>query len=235
MSEDSSRSRKPEAAGDAGAERGIVSRRSFLKGLSAGGIGTTLLPYGGVLTGAGVAAAAAQSSDAGEVLGPGRVPVTLRVDGRNLRLGIEPRETLLDALRQGKLDNGEYVDATGNKRVCDRASCGACSMIVDGKLVYGCTFLAIEAQGKEITTVEGLGDPDDMHAVQAAFVERDALMCGFCTPGMVVAVAALLQDNPNPTRDQIRKALDGNICRCGTYPRIFEAAETAASRLRGEA
>ena len=106
-------------------------------------------------------------------------------------------------------------------------------MLVDGRLTYGCTMLAIEAQGLEITTVEGLGSPDSMHAVQQAFVEADALMCGFCTPGMVIAVAALLQDNPDPTREEIRTALDGNICRCGTYPRIFEATETAAARLRG--
>ena len=106
-------------------------------------------------------------------------------------------------------------------------------MLVDGRLTYGCTMLAIEAQGHEVITVEGLGSPDSMHAVQAAFVEADALMCGFCTPGMVIAVTALLQDNPDPTRDQIRRALDGNLCRCGTYPRIFEAAETAAARLRG--
>ena len=104
---------------------------------------------------------------------------------------------------------------------------------VDGALTYGCTMLAIEAQGHDVITVEGLGSPDSMHAVQAAFVEADALMCGFCTPGMVVAVASLLEANPDPTRDQIRKALDGNLCRCGTYPRIFEATELAAARMRG--
>jgi len=214
--------------------RGNVSRRGFLKGLGAGGIGSALAP--GAVLGAGTIATAgtlAGQSTQGEVLGPGRVPIRLRVNGQTMAAQVEPRETLLDVLRQDRAPDGDYLDVTGNKRVCDRASCGACSMLVDGKLTYGCTMLAIEAQGHEIITVEGLGGSDSMHAVQEAFIEADALMCGFCTPGMVVAVAALLQDNPDPTREQIRRALDGNICRCGTYPRIFEAAETAAARLRG--
>lgn len=205
-----------------------VSRRSFIKGLSAGGVGATLVP----LAGAAAPERERSQGTGGEVLGPGRVPVQLRVNGQELEVEVEPRETLLDTLRQARGTDGEYLGHTGSKRVCDRASCGACSMIVDGKLVYGCTFLAIEAQDREITTVEGLGSPDALHPVQEAFVECDALMCGFCTPGMVVAVAALLQDDPDPSRDRIRTALDGNICRCGTYPRIFEAAELAASRMR---
>jgi len=202
-----------------------VSRRSFIKGVGAGGLGTAVLP-------AAVAAAETTAgSDAGTVLGPDPVPITLQVNGSSLQLRVEPRETLLDALRQGRTASGP-VDLTGNKRVCDRASCGACSMIVDGKLVYGCTLLAIEAQGQEITTIEGIGSPESLSAVQQAFVDHDALMCGFCTPGMVVAVTALLQSNPQPSRPEIRRALDGNICRCGTYIRIFEATETAAARLR---
>lgn len=211
-----------------------VSRRSFIKGLSAGSVGATLAPHAVAAAGAGAVALEGERAqgDAGEVLGPGSVPLRLRVNGRDLDVAVEPRETLLDTLRQARGPDGEYLGYTGNKRVCDRATCGACSMIVDGDLVYGCTFLAIEAQGKEITTVEGLGSPDDIHPVQQAFVEEDALMCGFCTPGMVVAVAALLQDNPDPSREQIRRALDGNICRCGTYPRIFAAAESAAARTR---
>ena len=210
--------------------RDAVSRRSFLKGVGAGGLGTTLLP-------AGVLAAGQEGQDTdpdrGRVLGPGPVPIRLNVNGQTHSLRVQPRETLLDALRQGKDTGGDYLDVTGAKRVCDRASCGACSMILDGKLVYGCTVLAIEAQGAAITTVEGLGTPEAMSEVQQAFVEHDALMCGFCTPGMVVAVSALLADNPDPSRQQIRKALDGNICRCGTYSRIFEATEDAAARLRG--
>ena len=162
-----------------------------------------------------------------------KLDITLRINGEDRALRVPPSRTLLDVLRQDKDTSGDYVDITGSKRVCDRASCGACSMLVDGRLTYGCTMLAIEAQGHEVITVEGLGTPDSMNAVQEAFVETDALMCGFCTPGMVVAVTALLEDNQNPTRDEIRKSLDGNICRCGTYPRIFEAAEIAAARMRG--
>ncbi len=221
---------------DGGGEtQSSVSRRGFIKGLGAGGIGSAIAPT--AVLGAGTVATAGTLGGAslqqGEIAGPGAVPVSLRVNGESIAVAVEPRQTLLDVLRQDRAADGEYIDATGNKRVCDRASCGACSMIVDGRLVYGCTVLAIQAQGAEITTVEGLGGPDSMHAVQQAFVEADALMCGFCTPGMVVAVAALLQENPDPTQEQIRQALDGNICRCGTYPRIFEAAETAAARLRG--
>lgn len=219
-----------------GKERSGVSRRHFLRGLGAGGIGSTLLPYGALADADGATGPPQESTGAvegaGRVVGPGPVPITLDVNGEALELQAEPRDTLLDVLRQGRDDAGDHVDLTGNKRVCDRASCGACSMIVDGHLVYGCTYLAIAAQGKEVVTVEGLGSPEAMSAVQRAFVERDALMCGFCTPGMVVAVTSLLEDNPDPSRDEIRKALDGNICRCGTYVRIFEATEQAASELR---
>jgi len=234
MSEEKTTSREP--IGPRRETKGSVSRRGFIKGLGAGGIGSALAPA--AVLGAGTVATAGTlateiSAQQGELMGPGRVPRRLNVNGRAISVEVEPRETLLDVLRQDRASDGEYIDVTGNKRVCDRASCGACSMLVDGRLTYGCTMLAIEAQGHEITTVEGLGTPDSMHAVQAAFVEADALMCGFCTPGMVVAVAALLQDNPDPSREQIRRALDGNICRCGTYPRIFEAAEMAAARLRG--
>ena len=216
--------------------RSSVSRRGFLKGVGAGGIGSAIAPTAmlgaGAIATVGSAEAAIQEGR-GEVVGPGRVPIRLNVNGETISMRVEPRETLLDALRQDRDTTGDYVGITGNKRVCDRASCGACSMLVDGKLTYSCTMLAIEAQGHEIITVEGLGSPDSMHAVQQAFVETDALMCGFCTPGMVVAVTALLESNPDPTRDEIRKALDGNLCRCGTYQRIFEATETAAARLRG--
>ena len=215
--------------------QGSVSRRGFLKGLGAGGIGSAIAPAAvlGASTVATAGAVAAPVQGRGEMVGPGRVPVRLQVNGEEVAIDVEPRETLLDVLRQDKDTSGDYVDITGSKRVCDRASCGACSMLVDGRLTYGCTMLAIEAQGHEVITIEGLGTSDSMNAVQEAFVETDALMCGFCTPGMVVAVTALLEENQDPTRDEIRKSLDGNICRCGTYPRIFEAAEIAAARMRG--
>jgi xanthine dehydrogenase YagT iron-sulfur-binding subunit len=181
------------------------SRRTFLKTVGAGGVAA------GVLSPADAAAAQAVNG-----VGPGAVPITLNINGRTHKLEVEPRVTLLDALRT-------RLDITGVKRVCDRGSCGACTMIVDGKTAYACSMLAIEAQGKPIRTVESFTQGTVLHPVQQAFCDHDALMCGFCTPGFVVSAVALLESNPKPTREQARKALDGNICRCGTYTRVLEA------------
>ena len=194
-----------------------VSRREFLKGA-----GVTSLAR--AVTAAGVAEVDAQTG--ARVLGPGDVPVTLMVNGKRLELNIEPRVTLLDAVRN-------RADLTGNKRVCDRGACGACTMIVDGRTVYSCSTLAIEVQGKEIRTVDGLASGATMHPVQQAFCDADALMCGFCTPGFVMASVGLLEKHPNPTPEQIKKGLDGNICRCGTYVRVLEAALSNPGGRRG--
>jgi len=193
------------------------SRRNFLKTAGLSGLA-------GAVTAAGVADADAQTGP--RVLGPGDVPITLMVNGKRLDLKIEPRVTLLDAIRN-------RVDLTGNKRVCDRGACGACTMIVDGRTVYSCSTLAIEVQGKQIRTVDGLANGATLHPVQQAFCDVDALMCGFCTPGFVVATVALLEKHPNATPEQMRKGLDGNICRCGTFVRIMEAAVKAKGVLRG--
>ena len=167
-------------------------------------------------------------------MGPGAVEVSLRVNGQAVQVKIEPRVTLLDALRDHlKLGSADPVDLTGSKRACDRGSCGACTMIVGGKTVYSCTTLAIEAQGKEIRTVEGLAKGDQLHPVQEEFIACDGLQCGFCTPGFVMAGVACLEKNPNASRDEIRKCLDGNICRCGTQPRSLEAVSKAALRMKG--
>jgi xanthine dehydrogenase YagT iron-sulfur-binding subunit len=136
---------------------------------------------------------------------------------------VEPRVTLLRALRN-------HLELTGAKEVCDRGACGACTVLVDGDPVCSCLMLAADAVGREITTVEGLGSPEKMSPVQQAFVECDALQCGFCTPGFVVASTALLRKNPAPTLDQIQQGLSGNLCRCGTYGRVFEAVQKAAGR-----
>ena len=173
------------------------------------------------VTAAGVAETEAQTGP--RVLGPGDVPVSLMVNGKRLELKIEPRVTLLDAIRN-------RADLTGNKRVCDRGTCGACTMIVDGRTVYSCSTLAIEVQGKQIRTVDGLANGATLHPVQQAFCDVDALMCGFCTPGFVVATVALLEKHPNATAEQMRKGLDGNICRCGTFVRILEAANAAKAK-----
>ena len=194
-----------------------VSRRDFLKTA-----GISSLAAGVV----GVAEADAQTTGGARVVGPGEVPVQLMVNGKRVDLRIEPRVTLLDALRN-------RADLTGNKRVCDRGACGACTMIVDGRTVYSCSTLAIDVQGKQIRTVDGLANGATMHPVQQAFCDVDALMCGFCTPGFVMASVALLEKNPNPTPEQARRGLDGNICRCGTFVRIMEAALKAKGVARG--
>ncbi len=191
-----------------------VSRRSFFKTFGA---------TAAVAATAQVEAVAAELDKVNKekIVGPDAVPITLQVNGKPIKLTVEPRVTLLDALRN-------MTPLTGNKEVCDRATCGACSMFVDDKLVYSCSMLAIEAQGKQITTIEGIGQPGKLSKVQEAFVEADALMCGYCTPGFVMSVTALLRKNPKPTEADVRHACSGNLCRCGTYPRILEAALKAA-------
>ncbi len=144
------------------------------------------------------------------VYGPGKTPVTLTVNGKKYTAELEPRVTLLDALR----DN---FDLTGAKRVCDRAECGACTVLLDDRPVYACSVLAIDAQNHSITTVEGITSGEALHPVQHAFVTNDAQQCGFCTPGFVMATYALLKKTPNPDREQVVKGLSGNFCRCGTY------------------
>lgn len=197
-----------------------VSRRGFIRGVGTGLVGTALL--GGTAEDAPPAEAAAAT----ESMGPGPVPMTLNVNGQDRKLTAEPRVTLLNALRND-------LDLTGAKLVCDRGSCGGCTVLVDGKTAYSCMMLAVDAVGKKITTVEGLASSSGgLDPVQAAFVEKDALMCGFCTPGFVMSVRALLNTNKNPTLDQVKEACAGNICRCGTYPRVFEAALSAAERMR---
>ena len=134
--------------------------------------------------------------------------------------------TLLDALRN-------YLDYTGAKKVCDRATCGACTVILGGKMVYSCSVLAIEAQGKDITPVEGLSTDGKLAPIQAAFVENDAQQCGFCTPGFVVACKAFLDKHPSPTLADVEKGLGGNLCRCGTYAGVRQAVLAAANTMRG--
>ena len=136
---------------------------------------------------------------------------------------VEPRVTLLDALRN-------RLDTTGCKKVCDRGTCGACTVMLDGDVVYSCSVLAIEAQGHEIVTAEGLGTPDAMSEVQASFVENDALQCGFCTPGFVVATTAFVRDHPNATLEEVQEGMGGNLCRCGTYVGITKVAYDLAKK-----
>ena len=161
-----------------------------------------------------------------KVFGPGKAPISLTINGKKYAAEVEPRVTLLEALRN-------ELDLTGAKRVCDRATCGACTMIIDGKPVYSCSMLAIEAQGKQITTVEGLMQGENLHPVQQAFIDNDAQQCGFCTPGFVVACKAFLDKNPNPTPEQVKHGLGGNLCRCGTYVGVRAAVMQAANAQKG--
>ena len=193
--------------------QGPFSRRQFLQGsAAAGAVSTGLLP--------GFLDSAAAQGEAG-VAGPGPVDMAFHINGKAQVATVEPRVTLLDALRN-------HLDLTGSKKVCDRGTCGACTVLLNGDPVYSCSVLAIEAQGAEITTVEGLGSPENMHPIQQAFVDNDAQQCGFCTPGFVVASAALLKRHPSPDRETVHRELGGNLCRCGTYAGIRGAVAQAS-------
>lgn len=193
---------------------GAFSRRTFLKSLGTAAATAATTQVNAV-------AAELEKANAEKVVGPGAVPVTLKVNGQHLKLMLEPRVTLLDALRN-------YSSLTGAKEGCDRATCGACTVMINDKPIYSCQKLAIEAQGVEITTIEGLAEGDRLSPVQQAFLEKDALMCGYCTPGFVMSVTALLKWNPRPTADDVKHACAGNVCRCGTHPRVLQAALKAA-------
>ena len=194
---------------EAGLNGSGVSRRDFLR---SSGLAATAVALA-------EAAARAEETSAPIVtkaIGPEPVKLTLDVNNAVMTTYVEPRVTLLDALRN-------YLDVTGCKRVCDRGTCGACTVMVDGKAVYSCTMLALEAEGKKIQTAEALIDGGKLDAVPAAFAKYDAQQCGFCTPGFVVAMRAAFDKNPNATPAQIEEALSGNICRCGTYQQMRDA------------
>jgi xanthine dehydrogenase YagT iron-sulfur-binding subunit len=188
-----------------------LSRREFLHGSGVAAAATALGT-------AAVPATEAEEARAPAVtgMGPAPVQITLNVNGRRLSTRVEPRVTLLDALRN-------YLDVTGCKRVCDRGTCGACTVMLDGKVVYACSMLALEPQGRPIRTAESLVDGDRLDAVPAAFVQHDAQQCGFCTPGFVVAMKAVLEHNPRATPHEVEAGLAGNICRCGTYEQMRNA------------
>ncbi len=187
-----------------------LSRRDFLKSVSATAVAAAASQ-------AEQLAAQLKEANDEKILGPESVPVTLNINGGKRNLVLEPRVTLLEAIR-------EHLNLTGQKEVCDRGTCGACTVMVDGVPQYSCMKLAVDSQGQEITTVEGLAPEGQLNKVQEAFVECDSLMCGYCTPGFVVNLTALLDRNPHPSEAEVREACSGNLCRCGTYPRIFDAA-----------
>jgi xanthine dehydrogenase YagT iron-sulfur-binding subunit len=191
-----------------------ISRRGFLQ-----------------LMGAGAMASAATSGlgaePATKVIEPSEMTkVNLLINGRRRRLLVEPRWSLLFVLR-------EKLGLTGTKVGCERGECGACTVLIDGQPRYACLTLAVEAEGKEVTTLEGLMKGEDLGPVQQAFLEHDAFQCGYCTPGQIVAVEGLLRNTPNPSFEEIRLGVSGNLCRCGAYDHIFKAALRAAQLRRG--
>ncbi|MCC7392747.1 (2Fe-2S)-binding protein [Candidatus Sumerlaeota bacterium] len=194
-----------------------TSRRGFLKGVGVASAATVILPSVGF----------AQDDKAGtpglKEIGSGPLEITLKVNGEARKVSVEPRTTLLDALR-------EKLSLTGAKEICDRGSCGGCTVLVDGRSQAGCMTLAIDMQGKEIVTAEGIGKDPKFAPLVDAFCEHDAAQCGFCIPGILVRSAAMLMENPTPTSLQIREGLAGNICRCGTYSKIFDAVEACAKK-----
>ncbi len=196
------------------------SRRGFLRGV---GVSSGALTAGILQN---EAEAAETVNESANVSGPGEVPVTLTINGKAMKVSVEPRATLLDTLRN-------KLDLTAAKRVCDRGTCGACTVIMNGKAVYACTVLAIDAQGKQIQTLEGPSANGKPHPVSQAFVNHDAQQCGYCTPGFVMATKNFLDHNPNPTEEQVKQGLGGNLCRCGTYMGIRKAALEAAKTMGG--
>jgi xanthine dehydrogenase YagT iron-sulfur-binding subunit len=206
-----SSSREPPA--DSSVLSGRVSRRDFLRSLGTTAVSATAL-------GARSLASELAQVNAEKIHGPGAVPVTLSINGERRALAIEPRVTLLEALRM-------HAGLTGTKESCDRATCGACTVLLNGEPVYACSVLAIEAQGAEIETIEGLTKSGELTRLQHAFVDKDGLQCGYCTPGFVLTLTALLRKNPHPTEAEIRRASAGNLCRCGSQPRIIAAALAA--------
>ena len=218
MTDDSDQNKKnPDGSHDA-------SRRRFLKGVGIAGAGAALADS------LFIEVEAKETPPGGSQPVAGNVDVALNINGKRRTAKVEPRTTLLNTLR-----NNLDPPLTGPKLVCDVGTCGACTVLLDDKPVYSCLVLAVDAVGRKITTVEGLGSPEKLNAVQDAFVEQDALMCGFCTPGFVTTISAYLKKNPNPNLAEVREACKGNFCRCGTYPRIFEAALAAAKAGTGNA
>ncbi len=199
-----------------------LSRRRFLRG--AGGVAAGGVLVQGLLSSAEAAERASRAAPGpeGETL-EGEIEIELSINGEARKLKCEPRTTLLSALR-----NRCEPALTGTKEVCDRGNCGACTVHVDGKPALACLLLAADMRGKKITTIEGLGSPEKLNALQQSFWTHDGQMCGFCTPGFVMAIQACLEKNPKASLDEIKRSCSGNVCRCGTYPAVFEAALAVA-------
>ncbi len=193
-----------------------ISRRKFIKGVGTGIVGTYVVP------------SALSAIGKEEKKGPKEdwIPISLTVNGKKVRVKVEPRMTLAELLR-------EELELTGTKVVCNRGECGGCTVVLDGKAVYSCHILALDADGKEVLTVEGLMQGEALHPLQEAFWEKDGLQCGFCTPGQIMAAYALLKRRPRPSVEEIKEGMSGNLCRCAAYPKIIESVQAAAEKMAG--
>ncbi len=201
---------------DRSADASRYSRRGFIQSVGAGAIGAAAF----------TTVDAAPPPPLTEITPEQMAPVAFEINGRRHKLLVEPRWSLLYVIR-------EQLQLTGTKPGCDRGECGSCTVLIDGVPRYACSTLALEADGATVTTIEGLMDREDLGPTQQAFVEKDALQCGFCTPGQVMAAEGLLRANPHPTLDQIRAGMSGNLCRCGAYGHIFQAVARAAELRKG--
>jgi len=208
----------PESRSDDPGVSTDVSRRSFLKGVGTGVVSSAVIP--------GIAAAKDHIEKAAAPLeGVKQATISLKVNGRNYRVNAESRATLASVLR-------DKLGLIGTKIGCNNGECGCCTVLIDGEPVYSCLTLALDVDGRDITTIEGIGDNGELSPVQEAFIEDDAYQCGFCTPGQVLTATALLKKNPNPTVDEIKQGMSGNLCRCGAYQHIVEAVANAAQKMR---
>jgi xanthine dehydrogenase YagT iron-sulfur-binding subunit len=199
-------------------KRKTYTRRNFLKGFGSGALSTAVVPK--LL----VQDASSLQTKGGKVPLYSKKQITLTINEKKYVLVVEPRETLVHVLR-------ERLKLTGTKESCNAGGCGACTVIMDGRTVYSCMVLAVEAEGSKITTIEGLLDGEELHPIQKAFVDNDAMQCGYCTPGQIMSAKVLLEKNPNPVAEDVKRAMAGNLCRCVSYPHIINAVLDASKRL----
>lgn len=195
-----------------------LSRRGFIRGAGLTTAGTMLL-NSKVLAFEGH-----EKIATGAAFGPEATTIKMKVNGRSLSLRVEPRTTLSSALR-------DQLGLTGTKVVCDRGACSACTVYLAGRPVNSCMTMALDVGDQEVTTIEGIAQNGKLHPVQEAFIEHDASQCGYCTPGMVMSCVHLLNHQPDPTLEDVKKATRGNLCRCGTYPHVFAATLAAAKKI----
>lgn len=199
-----------------------VSRRSFLKSVGVSSVSVAAAKGEGVV---------GKLQEAGllekdKIVGPGKINVSLNVNGETIKTTIEPRTTLAEVLH-------DSLGLTGTKIGCDRGACGACTVILDGIVIASCMTLALDAVNRKIETIEGLSEEiENLHPLQEAFIEEDAMQCGFCTSGLIMSSKGLLDQNADPTLEEIKNAVSGNLCRCGTYPHVFKAVESAVKKMK---